>query len=110
MDVIKNEFSTTGIKEKCIFNDISNFHVSENDSVDIMHDLSEGIAAYVIGKVLQVLLSDKQLTLNEQLTLDIINNRIETFSCQDFEKPNKPTKLVYTVVTSEKTRFKDFFF
>lgn len=40
--------STFGIQEECIFNKIPNFHVLENISIDLMHDLLEGICRYDI--------------------------------------------------------------
>lgn len=41
-----------GIKEYCILNNLSNFHVAINTSVDVMHDLFEGICRYDLGKIL----------------------------------------------------------
>lgn len=38
--------SLTGIKEICIFNSTPSFHVINNLSVDIMHDIFEGILHY----------------------------------------------------------------
>lgn len=73
LDVLQNNYSNTGIKEECIFNKINNFHICENIIVDVMHDLSEGVAAYTIGKILQALITAKILSLS------IINNHIKTF-------------------------------
>lgn len=36
----------TGIKERCIFNDLPNYHVVENIVSDFMHDIPEGVARY----------------------------------------------------------------
>lgn len=50
VDDYKKEFrdQTHGVKEECVFNAIKNFHIIENPSADIMHDIDEGIAAYTI--------------------------------------------------------------
>lgn len=45
-DVALKNSSLTGIKEKCVFNEIKSFHVIDNVYVDIMHDILEGIAHY----------------------------------------------------------------
>lgn len=42
-EVKLNDVSLTGIKANCIFNSIKSFHVTNNLSVDIMHDLLEGV-------------------------------------------------------------------
>lgn len=44
--------SNYGIKNKCIFNEINNFHIIQNPSVDLMHDVFEGLARYTIEGVL----------------------------------------------------------
>ena len=38
-----NDLSKTGIKEECVFHYVDDFHVTTNKSVDIMHDLLEGL-------------------------------------------------------------------
>ena len=44
-DVKKENVKLTGIKEKCIFHDVKNFHIVENCSMDIMHDFMEGVCS-----------------------------------------------------------------
>ena len=83
LDVLKNDVYETGIKEKCIFNSIKNFHITENMCVDVTHDLCEGIGAYTIEKVLESLIQTKVISL------EIINNRIDSFPYNDTEKSNK---------------------
>ncbi|XP_039305725.1 uncharacterized protein LOC105204954 isoform X1 [Solenopsis invicta] len=45
-DVALENVSLTGIKEECIFNTVTSFHVIDNIYVDMMHDIAEGIAHY----------------------------------------------------------------
>lgn len=40
------DVSANGIKENSIFNEIANFHIMKNYSVDIIHDLLEGVCCY----------------------------------------------------------------
>lgn len=51
-DVAMNNVSITGIKENCAFNILYSFHAVENYSVDIMHDLLEGVCVYEISYIL----------------------------------------------------------
>ena len=89
-DVLTGNFTETGIKERCVFNEINKFHICENISLDVMHDVCEGITPYTIENVLHALIKDKVLTLNT------INNRIEKFTYNDVEKCNKPRLLYFT--------------
>jgi hypothetical protein len=45
-DIIKNNETLTGIKERSIFNNLKNFHVTLNSALDSMSDLAEGICHY----------------------------------------------------------------
>lgn len=45
-DISLNEFENTGIREFSIFNNVNNFHVIENFSVDLLHDIFEGVFKY----------------------------------------------------------------
>ena len=69
-----------GVKEHCVFNDIDNFHIAENQSIDLMHDVFEGVANYTITKVLNCLILVKTI-----ITLEEVNLRIQTFSYGNLE-------------------------
>jgi len=45
-DVLKNDFLQTGIYKESILNRIQSFHVTTNFSIDVMHDIFEGICHY----------------------------------------------------------------
>ena len=49
-DLEKTPFET-GIKEKCIFNAIKGYHNIENCSVDLMHDVYEGVCNYTMADI-----------------------------------------------------------
>lgn len=60
-----------GIKERCAFHILSNFHVFDNLSVDSMHDVLEGICRYDVGKILEYFMYQKKF-----LTLKFLNDKI----------------------------------
>lgn len=91
-----SESYDSGIKENCIFNRIINFHIVENKSVDIMHDLLEGVASYTISKVLTVFIYEQKY-----FTLQTLNNLIKNFNYGDIDKSNKPRLI--TKENSKKT-------
>lgn len=74
-DVLLNDISKTGIKESCIFNSLKNFHVTKNFSVDLMHDLLEGVCHYDIILILNYLIRDKKY-----FSLDTINYMLQVFN------------------------------
>lgn len=84
------ESENMGIKESCIFNELTNFHICENISVDVMHDVFEEIVPCVIENVLQVIVE------KFKLTLEIINNKIATFPYNDIDRNNKPRPSFFT--------------
>ena len=100
LDILKNDVYETGIKEKCIFNNIKNLHITENMCVDVTHDLCEGIGAYTIEKVLESLIPTKVISL------EIINNRIDSFPYNDTEKSNKPRPLFFRVGKKGRSKIK----
>ena len=44
--------SDTGIKEPCIFHEVKGFHITENITVDVMHDVLEGICKCVLRLII----------------------------------------------------------
>lgn len=74
-DVTINNESITGIKESCAFNVLTSFHAIENYSVDIMHDLLEGVCVYEISYILYHFIVRQQY-----FTLDTLNWRLKFFN------------------------------
>lgn len=54
---------TRGIKKYCIFNDLKYFHILDNFSVDIMHDINEGVIPYFLRTLYKHFVSVKLLKL-----------------------------------------------
>ncbi|KAF4531567.1 hypothetical protein B566_EDAN013571 [Ephemera danica] len=61
-DLKKEQLSETGIKEECVWNAVRYFHVAINFSVDIMHDLAEGVARYEMAKIIYYFISKEYFT------------------------------------------------
>jgi len=49
------------IKEMCIWHELSNFHVTNNLSCDLMHDVLEGILRYDMAEI--IILLKKNISL-----------------------------------------------
>lgn len=87
---LKNGCKNSSIKENCVFNQIDNFHIAENMSLDFMHDVSEGVAVYTVRNIIDALIKDKIITLS------VVNSKIERFPYGDVES-SKPRPLYYAV-------------
>lgn len=76
-DILLNDISRTGIKENCIFNVLPHFHATTNYSVDIMHDLLEGVCHYDMLNILKYFILDVNV-----FSLDVLNFRMSIFNCK----------------------------
>lgn len=74
-DVRLNDPRNTGIREECVFNSLSSFHVVENLSVDIMHDVFEGVCHYDLCHIILYYIDNAQF-----FDLNTLNNRIQMFN------------------------------
>lgn len=50
---------TIGVKRHCFLNELNFFHITENISVDILHDLYEGAMPLLIGNIIEHMISCK---------------------------------------------------
>lgn len=85
-DIMMNDSQKYGIVKNSAFNSIDNFHVLDNVSFDIMHDILHGVANYVLRAVIYDLIFVK----NYNLTLQTVNLLIQDFNYDsnvDFNKP-----------------------
>lgn len=74
-----------GIKEECIFHKVNGFHVTENITVDFMHDLLEGVCTYVMRNIVNTFVFEKQY-----FTLQTLNTRMQCFNFGPVGNVNKP--------------------
>ncbi|OXU27707.1 hypothetical protein TSAR_015468 [Trichomalopsis sarcophagae] len=75
-----------GVTEKCIFNNIRDFNVVQNSSVDIMHDVFEGVANKVMAQIILKLVEVKCIKI------EYINAKLRTIDFQ-FENTNVPIDI-----------------
>ncbi|KAF0713678.1 SAM domain-containing protein, partial [Aphis craccivora] len=81
-----NNLSVTGIKEKCVWLDVKNFNLFDLVGVDLMHDILEGCAKYIMGFILSYYIKDLKL-----FSLQVLNDRLFAF---DFgPEKNKPCAI-----------------
>lgn len=79
-----------GVKYYCQLNDLENFHIFENYSVDLMHDLLEGVVSFAIKHIFEYAIGKKLFNLQ------LLQNMIQFFNYGPLNKRNIPSKLKIT--------------
>jgi len=77
-----------GIKTSCLLNSLQYFHITENVSVDVMHDMLEGIVPYELKLILS-----EFIFVKKYFTLELLNARLASFDYGYQDRTNKPTAL-----------------
>nr|XP_021333504.1 uncharacterized protein LOC108179166 isoform X1 [Danio rerio]XP_021333505.1 uncharacterized protein LOC108179166 isoform X2 [Danio rerio] len=77
--------SSFGVKRTCLFNDLKYFHICDNYSPDIMHDILEGVGQYEMKLLLEY--------LSGIIPRQDVCNRIYSFNYGFLERKNRPTRL-----------------
>lgn len=75
-----------GVKRSSLLNSLTYFHTTENFSVDVMHDILEGVAQYEL-KLLFLYFKEQYVTLEE------LNSRIQSFDYGFMERNNRPVAV-----------------
>ncbi|XP_055372059.1 uncharacterized protein LOC129606032 [Condylostylus longicornis] len=99
-DLSLNDVSKTGITSKCIFNQIPSYHVTENFSVDLMHDLLEGVLNLEISYLLYDFIHKEKF-----FELRALNNRINFFDFSFNMHINKPSEIMEEHLKAKKLRY-----
>lgn len=78
---------TTGVKRYCVLNDLKYFNIFENPSVDIMHDINEGVIPFLLKNLFQYLISNKVVSEDQIIKL------IQSFDYGFLNQRNVPSIL-----------------
>uniref|UniRef100_A0A1Y1LLJ8 C2H2-type domain-containing protein n=1 Tax=Photinus pyralis TaxID=7054 RepID=A0A1Y1LLJ8_PHOPY len=78
-----------GVKEMCVWHSVKNFHLASNFSVDIMHDVLEGVCVYDIVLILRKCLEAKLFSL------ETLNYRIKCFNFGFESNVPPPIKMMH---------------
>lgn len=87
-DVNTENMSVPGIVERSIWNTIHSFHVVNNYSVDLMHDILEGVCDYDIFSILRYFVFEIKY-----FTLETLNHKIKLFNYGPTDIRNRPPLL-----------------
>lgn len=80
--------ATMGIKRHCKFNDLKYFHMLDNMSVDVMHDVNEGSIAYCLSDFFDLIVKKVKI-----LTETELQQRVRDFNYGPTRKYNKPSLI-----------------
>lgn len=80
-DLDINDLSLTGINRESVLNSIIDYHVVDNDFVDLMHDFAEGVGNYAMMCVIQY------YNAQDIFNIEVFNDRINHFYFGDNVKP-----------------------
>jgi len=97
-DILINNVSLTGIKNRCIWNELQSYHVITNLVADLMHDILEGVCHYDFCAILEELIFVKRY-----FTLQTLNDRIQNFD-YGFDIGNKPSIIIFDHIRGEKLK------
>lgn len=78
---------TKGIKSACALNTLNNFHIISHASVDLMHDVFEGVVGFLIEQVVNYLVVNKTASIEQLQAL------VQCYNYGYLSKRNIPSKL-----------------
>lgn len=76
---------TQGVKKRCILNNLSNFNILANKSVDLMHDSNEGVIPRFLGRLFEYCTQKKILTKSK------LQDKIRDFNYGVLNAQNLPS-------------------
>uniref|UniRef100_A0A1X7UN37 Uncharacterized protein n=1 Tax=Amphimedon queenslandica TaxID=400682 RepID=A0A1X7UN37_AMPQE len=85
---------TYGIARESISTNSKYFHVVDGLVLDVMHDVLEGCVPYMVKELLKYLISQHIISLEE------LNNQIESFPYSKLDVRNRPTVIPSAVMNS----------
>lgn len=79
--------ATKGIKYYCQLSDSKYYHILSNPTVDIMHDVNEGVIPYCLSSVFKYLADEKIISM------DKLNSLTKFFDYGIINEKNKPSEI-----------------
>ena len=80
-----------GIKSSCLLNTLQYFHVVENSTVDILHDVLEGVAEFELK-----LIFHSFVYVKKYFSLALLNSRLSSFDYGYLHRNSKPAAISET--------------
>ncbi len=96
-DIAINKLSETGVNFESVINKLPYHYVLKNVSMDIMHDIFEGVALDLFKYFIT------QCIERNIMTLDTINSRLLSFQYERHYTKSKPSLLKVNFIKGEKT-------
>jgi hypothetical protein len=93
-----NDTKKTGLTEWSVFNNLKTYHVITNPSVDVMHDIQEGVCHYILCQIILQFINE-----DEYFSLDMINHLISIFNYGPVNM-NKPNLITMHMLVSNKLK------
>ena len=84
-----SNYDKHGVKQPCVFLKVGDFHFMKNSVADIMHDWSEGIIGYDLGKIIHHF-----IYVEKFFTLIVLNEQLQGFNYGKHEKRSAPPNSV----------------
>lgn len=78
-----------GLKTFCLFNDLDSFNIFENYSIDIMHDILEGVVPYFMWHFFNIMSRKKNMSFSE------MQKRVRDFNYGFVDTSKKPNLLKF---------------
>ena len=96
-DCTEKNQQESGILRKCIFLELDDFRVTENITLDMIHDIFEGVANDTMVNILNDLIYHVKA-----FTLEFLNTRLENFEYGFLESSNKIPNIKKEHITTKK--------
>lgn len=74
--------ASKGVRRNCKFNNLQYFHAIDNASVDVMHDINEGVVTYCLHDFFTYGINKKIITAED------IQRRVRDFNYTESHKKN----------------------
>ena len=95
-DCIECDATVSGIKEKRVFHKVEGFHICVHCTLDLMHDLFEGVNSTLVS------ILDDLIYIQEAFSLNLLNTRLQSLDYTTFENANKIPEIKREHIVTKK--------